>query len=153
MRIETFRKALEIHGADLSRWPEQQKAEAEKLIDGDTAAREAWRNARRIDDMIMRHLNRTPDTNIAAASRVQAALRAPLPAQKGTFFSRLPAILLDWNFAPAWPRVAALASFAALGFLIGISGIDRMIEGADTTAAASTDIFTFESDSLTGLEP
>jgi hypothetical protein len=34
-------------------------------------------------------------------------------------------VLLDWQFAPVWPRVAALASCAVIGFAIGLSGVDR----------------------------
>jgi hypothetical protein len=59
----------------------------------------------------------------AAAARVLARLAA-LPPQKQPFW-RWPGVLLDWQFAPAWPRVAALASCAVLGFAIGFAGVDR----------------------------
>jgi hypothetical protein len=61
----------------------------------------------------------------AAASRVLARLGA-LPRQKVAFW-RLPSVLLNWDFAPAWPRVAVLASCAAIGFAIGLSGVDRVV--------------------------
>jgi len=60
-----------------------------------------------------------------AAARVLARL-SPLPRQKMPFW-RLPGVLLDWQFAPAWPRVAALAGCAVLGFAIGLSGVDRSV--------------------------
>ena len=47
---------------------------------------------------------------------------------------RWPTVLLDWQFAPAWPRMAALAGCLALGFAIGIAGLDR---GIDRDAACS----------------
>ena len=56
----------------------------------------------------------------AAAARVLARLGA-LPRQKPPLW-RCPAVLLDWEFAPAWPRMAALAGCAAIGFVIGIAG-------------------------------
>jgi len=69
-----------------------------------------------------------PDT--AAVNRVLARLSGPLPRQKFALW-RLPAVLLEWEFAPAWPRVVALATCAVLGFLIGLIGLDRQIDTAD----------------------
>lgn len=65
-----------------------------------------------------------------AVNRVLARLSGPLPRQKFALW-RLPAVLLDWEFAPAWPRVAALATCAALGFIIGLTGLDRQVDTAD----------------------
>jgi hypothetical protein len=59
----------------------------------------------------------------AAAARVLARL-STLPRQKLPFW-RLPGVLLDWQFAPAWPRMAALAGCAVIGFAIGLTGVDR----------------------------
>jgi hypothetical protein len=61
-------------------------------------------------------------------------------------------VLLDWQFAPAWPRVAALACCLALGFVIGISGLDRRI---DSASAGGNDFnsLVFESETLTGARP
>src|SRR6476620_382398 len=63
----------------------------------------------------------------AAVERVLKRLSGPLPRQKQPFW-RLPAVLLDWQFAPAWPRMAALACCAVLGFFVGIAGLDRRFE-------------------------
>ena len=70
----------------------------------------------------------------AAADRVLNRLTGPLPRQQMAWW-RLPAVLLDWEFAPAWPRVAALATCAALGFAIGLIGIDRQVDTADAALA------------------
>jgi hypothetical protein len=70
----------------------------------------------------------------AAADRVLKRLAGPLPRQQMKWW-RLPAVLLDWEFAPAWPRVAALATCAALGFAIGLIGIDRQVDTADAALA------------------
>jgi hypothetical protein len=82
-------------------------------------------------------------------------LAGPLPRQKQPLW-RLPAVLLNWEFAPAWPRMAALACCAALGFVIGISGLDRPFDqlGASFTGG-SRDIGSIvsEPDSLTGERP
>ncbi|HMJ43664.1 MAG TPA: hypothetical protein VK522_15440 [Pseudolabrys sp.] len=71
-----------------------------------------------------------PQPDTTAVNRVLARLSGPLPRQKFALW-RLPAVLLDWEFAPAWPRVVALATCAVLGFLIGLIGLDRQVDTAD----------------------
>ena len=89
-------------------------------------------------------------------ARVMTRLAGPLPRQKVPFW-RLPAVLLDWQFAPAWPRMAALGACAVIGFAIGLSGIDRRIDGFDGQSAAASsagiDSLVFEPEDLTGARP
>ena len=68
---------------------------------------------------------------------------------------RWPAVLLDWEFAPAWPRVAALACCAAIGFMVGITGLDRPFERTTTVASTGADITSaaFEAEPMTGARP
>ena len=98
----------------------------------------------------------TPQTDEAAVGRVLKRLGGPLPRQKLAFW-RLPSVLLDWQFAPAWPRVAALACCAALGFVIGLAGLDRHFDVANASfaAASSSDLgsIVFEPEALTGARP
>jgi RNA polymerase sigma-70 factor (ECF subfamily) len=98
----------------------------------------------------------TAPADEAAVGRVLQRLSGPLPRQKVAFW-RLPAVLLDWQFAPAWPRVAALACCAALGFGIGLAGLDRQFDVANASFAASSsaDIgsVVFEPEPLTGARP
>ena len=92
----------------------------------------------------------------SAAARVLARLDV-LPPQKARRFAGWPRLLLDWDFAPAWPRLAALACSVALGFAVGLTGLDRQLSrtgtsyavasGADFTSAIS------EPEPLTGLRP
>jgi len=82
----------------------------------------------RLDAILSETLKRNAEASHAdkaAAMRVLARL-SPLPRQKQSLW-RLPGVLLDWQFAPAWPRVAALASCAVVGFAIGLSGVDRSV--------------------------
>lgn len=92
----------------------------------------------------------------AAVARVHARLNAPLPRQKAPLW-RLPAVLLDWQFAPAWPRVAALACCAALGFVIGIAGLDRSFDGPGVQLAFASRTglgsIVFEPEAMTGARP
>jgi hypothetical protein len=99
---------------------------------------------------------RAEPSDQAAVERVLKRLSGPLPRQQGPFW-RLPAVLLDWQFAPAWPRVAALACCAVLGFMIGIAGLDRRFDdsGAPFAVANRGDLgsIVFEPESLTGARP
>ena len=63
----------------------------------------------------------------AAAERVVRKLESvALPPQKRALVW-WPAALTDWNFAPAWPRVAMLAAAAVLGITIGLSNLGARI--------------------------
>jgi hypothetical protein len=108
-----------------------------------------------LDDALKRHAN-TPQDVEASAARVMTRLAGPLPRQKVPLW-RLPAVLLDWQFAPAWPRMAALGACAVIGFAIGLSGVDRHIDKLDgqSVAANSTGFgsVVFEPEDLTGARP
>ena len=92
----------------------------------------------------------------AAVERVLKRLSGPLPRQKQPFW-RLPAVLLDWQFAPAWPRMAALACCLAVGLAVGLTGIDRSFEGPGAAPAfvggGGIGSITFEPDPFTGGRP
>src|SRR5215467_8811979 len=94
-----------------------------------------------------------PPPEDAAVDRVLERLSGPLPRQKQPLW-RLPSVLLNWEFAPAWPRMAALACCAALGFVVGIAGLDRPFDRLDTPFdVANRDIGSLvsEPDTLTGV--
>lgn len=107
-----------------------------------------------LDAAIKRQMQAPPPDD--AVERVLQRLAGPLPRQKLALW-QLPAVLLDWQFAPAWPRVAALACCAALGFVIGIAGVDRRFDGGGPpfTVANNSDIgsIVFEPEALTGARP
>ena len=67
----------------------------------------------RVDEALTRHFARDAG-DATSAARVLAKLGGPLPRQKHA--TRWPQILLDWQFAPAWPRMAALACCAGSAF-------------------------------------
>src|SRR5262245_41238025 len=103
---------------------------------------------------LKRHLQ-SPPPDEAAVDRVLKRLAGPLPPQKRPFW-RLPSVLLNWDFAPAWPRMAALACCAALGFVVGIAGLDRPLDRLDSPfSVSSRDIGSLvsEPDTLTGERP
>ncbi len=93
-------------------------------------------------------------TDDAAVDRVLKRLAGPLPHQHAPLW-RWPTALLDWQFALAWPRMAALAACLAFGFGIGISGLDRNISRDAGASANNLDFGTlvFEPETLTGGRP
>ncbi len=152
MNIELLQTFLDRHGSDPARWPAHERTAVERLIASDADARDLFEEARGLDAALIRH-GKAVQVDDAALARLSARLAGPLPRQKKPFW-RLPAVLLDWQFAPAWPRMAALACCAMLGFAIGIAGLDRQIDG-QSVAAASTDLPTamFEPEPFPGVRP
>ncbi len=88
-------------------------------------------------DVLLTRRAAQPPTDEAAAGRVLDKLAsAPLPRQRHGW--RWPSVLLDVDFAPAWPRFAALAGAAGLGLAIGFSGpAARFTESPGWTIAAA----------------
>ena len=114
MNLAEFRDRVDSDGSDLSRWPDERRIAAERLLALDAAARVALDEARRLDGLIARVMQ--PDAPAASADRVLRALARPLPPQRRSLLSRLwPAALLDVDLAPARWRLAALAGVACLG--------------------------------------
>jgi len=109
-------------------------------------------------DAALKRVTQARPADQAAVNRVLARLAPPLPLPRQKIaLWRMPAVLLDWQFAPAWPRVAALAACAVLGFYVGIAGLDRRLDQLDGRFAISSraDLgsIVFEPESLTGARP
>src|SRR3954469_25480825 len=134
MTKDDFRNLFDAHGADPSRWPTELREQATALIGSNAEARADLDNARELDAMLARFSAISPEDE-KSALRVIGKLNGPLPRKKQPFW-RVPAALLDWQFAPAWPRVAALAGCMLIGFTAGIAGVDRTIAKKDTQIAS-----------------
>lgn len=149
MTRDELRNLLDGYGADPAHWPPSRREAAERLIAQDTGARTDAEAARRLDAAISHAVANTPEDEQVAAS-VLSRLNGSLAAQDRPFW-RWPAVLLDWQFTPAWPRVAALAGCAVIGFAIGLAGLDRPFERSGDVTLTNRDIgsLVFEPDSLT----
>jgi anti-sigma-K factor RskA len=152
MNIELLQTFLDRHGSDPARWPAHERTAVERLIASDADARDLFEEARGLDAALIRH-GKAVQVDDAALARLSARLAGPLPRQRKPFW-RLPAVLLDWQFAPAWPRMAALACCAVLGFAIGLTGVDRKFD-TQTTAVTSSNAAAsvFESEPFPGVQP
>ena len=133
MTRDDFSNLLDAHGADPSRWPAELREQAAALIGSNACARADLEAARELDAMLARVSAISPEDE-QSALRVMGKLNGPLPRQKQPFW-RVPAALLDWQFAPAWPRLAALAGCMLVGFTVGIAGVDRTMAKNDAQAA------------------
>jgi hypothetical protein len=95
-----------------------------------------------LDEAISRSLQE-PVGSDAAVERVLARLEAQplLPAQKrGLLSNWWPSALTDLTFAPAWPRIAALACGAGLGIAVGLSSYGtRIAVNLDLVTVAAAD--------------
>jgi hypothetical protein len=105
-------------------------------------------------DKTLRRLFAPSPADGAGALHVLSKFNGALPPQKPRF-ALWPRFLLNPEFAPAWPRVAALACSIALGFAVGLSGIDRQLQGGAYSVASSSDFASAisEPEPLTGLRP
>jgi hypothetical protein len=162
MKIARFRRLLDTYGSDLSRWPPLPVQAARRLISSDPVAARELAIARHLDALIGGYMQHEPTGTAQArdvmAQRTLAALGGALPPQQRDWMTGwLPAVLLEFDFAPAWPRMAALAGIAGLGFMVGLS--DLNLPGVRGMAASSggTDsdlsMIVFDQDPLSGLRP
>jgi hypothetical protein len=134
MTLARFQHFLDIHGADLARWPQPLRSAAERVLEADRAAAATLAQARALDALIASEAPADGD----ATGVLSALASRPLPPQRRRFLWRQwPSELLTLDFAPAWPRLAALAGVAALGFVIGLVDLGPMTLGANSEDPAS----------------
>ena len=114
----------------------------------------------RIDELIVRRLRADRDASEQSAARVVSALALrPLPRQRRSWSRHWPSALLNNDFAPAWPRLAALACVALVGCTVGFFGPGTRAfqrTGWIVTAQSSdSDVsgLVFEPEPLTGAKP
>ena len=89
-----------------------------------------------LDRLLAEHFrnNASPGADSGATARVLDVLAKPLPPQRRSL-RHWPAALLRWDFAPAWPSVAALAGCAVIGFAIGTLSLSP--QAPDTSQATA----------------
>jgi hypothetical protein len=154
MTLADFQDLLDAHSAYPAAWPAARRDAATRLLADQPQARAALERASRLDTAIAERLKAVEDDG----RRVLTALAArPLPRQCRSLWS-WPAALLTVDFTPSWPRVAALAGAAVLGFAIGLIGLD-LGDGSNSAVAAASraddglSVVAFEPEALTGVRP
>lgn len=110
-----FVELVGCYGADLSRWPEQERVQAETLMrDAPHRLRDVWESERMFDMLLA--LDADPAPSIELEEIILASM--PTPSASAPAGRRwLPAI------APAkWLGGGALAASLGLGFFVGYAG-------------------------------
>jgi hypothetical protein len=161
MRLAEFQDLLDAYGPNPSAWPDALRSHAERLLAAEPAARVRLDAAQRFDRLIARHVSAPTASLDAAAGRVLRALAGELPRQRGRrqrgFALSWPTWLLQFDFAPARLRIAALAGVAALGVALGLVGPDvGSAESRLAVGLSSSEInlaAVFEPEPLTGVRP
>lgn len=121
LSLQRFERLLEAYGAEPTRWPETERADAAALLAGSLPARRAWKDAqlldRALDSFTVTAVDEaTADSLAARITRLpQLAARRGLRAALGD--------LLGIELRPAllWPQAAGLVAAAVAGFYLGIT--------------------------------
>src|SRR4051812_19954258 len=117
MTLKQFKHLLDAYGADVQRWPAEDRRAARALLARDPAAHAAQHAAAEIDRWLETY---DPPSEAGAAARIAADL------------TKLPPQAVDWRSAIGefwWelrtlPRVPAIVAVVLLGFLAGVASMD-----------------------------
>jgi len=118
MTFEQFKYFLDAYGANLARWPIEQRIAAQAFIVSSSAAAAALAEARRLDAVL----------DLAAMPRDELGERrlvARLAAQIGRPAQRVAGDFIDRLFSPVWSRAAVVAAMALLGIVTGVIEIEQ----------------------------
>ncbi|SRR5579885_621475 len=108
-----------------------------------------------LDEIIARHMHRDGAADEATAARVLKSLDGPLPRQRHSLFDHWPSLLLTRDFAPAWPRLAALCGVTLIGCMVGFMTPNLSVRKSSAMVIAEVDgsSLVFDSDPITGVRP
>jgi hypothetical protein len=157
MPLARFVELIETHGADPARWPDACREPAQNLLAVDAEARAALVSATSLDALIARYCARASlgaeRSEEQAMARVLGRIDALPPQRRGLLPRLLPAALLEFDLAPAWPRFAALVGIAVLGFAVGLSDTGMALTKKSASAIIGTPISSDSDLSLILFEP
>jgi hypothetical protein len=158
MSLAQFADLVDRHGPDPEAWPHSRRPGAEALLAASAEARALLARAGQLDALLAGYC-RAEGSNAEAAGRVLARL-SPLPMQRSGIWSRLvPPALLEFDFAPAWPRFATLLAVGLLGFAVGLSDVGMALTkrsaaaiiGPPAASGSDLSVMLFEPDPLSTM--
>ena len=122
MNEARFVELLNAYGAEFSRWPEDDRGDAESFLQAAPhRIKDIWESERAFDHLLA--LEKDAPASISLETRV-------LVASSGRRIVRRPVVAFDGWRAPQWIAGGALAASLALGFAVGYVGEPGII--ADT---------------------
>jgi hypothetical protein len=130
MELNRLKEVMDAYGAEPARWPADERAGAQALLRRSPEARALQDEARRLD----RALDLMP--GIGPSSALTDRILAQAPAPRGAW-----AIWrIVWPFERPWRPVAAWASAAALGLVLGVVSPPAGLFAQDGTQIVYADI-------------
>lgn len=123
MTLDQFTELLDLHGADLSRWPQDKIKPALALVEHDAAARRAFDQMLSLEDHL-RHAP-MPDVDLAALeNRIMAAINTPETASESAVIAAAataaPKGFFRWRAAFMVAPPVGLMAVAVFGFMLGM---------------------------------
>lgn len=115
MSFAEFKKLLDIHGGDFSRWPEDKIRPACHVLETNAAARDAHKAALALDEMLALH-QAGPLPDIVPARVAQIIDRAPARPLNDNFAGL--SVLARGARAPQWALAACAVVLLLLGFVL-----------------------------------
>ena len=143
MNLGRFNAILDAYGAEPSRWPDRERAEALAFSRSSIAAARALAQARALDTA----LKHAPAVKLEAEPARFAYLHAQIMSRSRLAVMSWPERWLGIDLTPRqlWPSVAGLALATLLGFAVGVTGLmqdnshdldDMMLSAVDAPAIA-----------------
>lgn len=113
MNEARFIELLGAYGAELSRWPEDERVAAEALLEvAPHRLKDIWESERAFDHLLA--LEKDGPASIALETKI-------LSASPNRRAARRPAALGKWSL-PQWATGGTIAASLALGFAVGYAG-------------------------------
>ncbi|MBK8837203.1 MAG: hypothetical protein IPO30_00440 [Hyphomonadaceae bacterium] len=126
MNEARFMELLSGYGAELSRWPEDDRGDAEAFLDGAPhRIKDIWESERAFDHLLA--LEKDSPPSLSLETRVLAVS----PDRRG--LHRPAGVFAGWR-APQWLAGSALAASLAFGFAVGYANEPK--HGSDSAYAA-----------------
>lgn len=123
MNEARFMGLLAAYGADLARWPEDERIHAEVFLEGAPhRIRDVWESERAFDHLL------TLERDLPASIALETAILATSPGRRR---SSAPVDVLGWLTMPRWAMGGALAASLALGVAVGYAGEPQSASATD----------------------
>jgi hypothetical protein len=136
-----FAALLEAYGADIARWPQEERLAAHAYAETAPEAAQRLAEARTVDALLAAIPEPRPSTRLEAAILAQIHAVAPLPQKNGGVAGFLESL---WPRAAVWKPASVFVSALVLGAVLG----GNLMEGT-----ASTDTGAVQEDVLAYAVP
>jgi len=114
MNEARFMELLGAYGADLARWPEDERAHGEVFLEGAPhRIKDVWESERGFDHLL------ALEKDVPSSIALETAILGAAPGRRRVGWSLG---LSGWPSVPRWAAGGALAASLALGFAVGYAG-------------------------------